>query len=201
MMPKQQIPDHLEGVTEEQPPGHSDKLEAIQKLAEEMRDLEFKNQDLKEQQESNNKRIQKIKFETLPEALTEVGMDKVGIPASGNLPACDLVLKPYYKANISADWDVDRRNRAFNWLISEGNGDLIKHTIVIEFGLREEQEARDVAQLLKSENISYTVSMMVPWNTLTSFVKEEIEDHGRIPPLDLLGATIGQIVEFKKRKA
>jgi hypothetical protein len=47
--------------------------------------------------------------------------------------------------------------------------------------------------------VSYSSKLSVPWNTLTAFVKEQVEK-GAVLPLDILGATVGRVVKLKARK-
>ena len=58
----------------------------------------------------------------------------------------------------------------------------------------------EVPAIYTGVSASTGLELTVPWNTLTSYVREQVEgDH---PPLDLeiLGATAGQVVKIKKRK-
>ena len=53
---------------------------------------------------------------------------------------------------------------------------------------------------MKKEKIEYSNKFGVPWNTLTAFVKEQIEEKKVTPPLELLGATVGRVVQVVKQK-
>src|ERR1700693_6179085 len=90
----------------------AEKREAIMAKAAELRDRRARVSDLEEQIKAENKLINEIKHKTLPDLMTEAGMDRMGVPAVGNMSAYDLVLKPYYHAVISAEWDVVRQEAA-----------------------------------------------------------------------------------------
>lgn len=134
----------------------------------------------------------------LPDLFDKVGVDHVGV--SDDSGKYDAILKPYYRANISADWPDDQRSEAFKWLDDNGHGDLIRSVITIELGRGDVKLAKAVGNYLDKRGIPYQQRLGVPWQTLTAFLKEQIEDVGTIPPLDILGATVGKIVILKDRK-
>jgi hypothetical protein len=137
--------------------------------------------------------------------MSKVGQDRIGLEAHG----VDLVKEAYYHANIAADWPEEKRQIAFDWLVSSGNEDLIKTTFTMQFP----RKMFDVAVWLKKqvaklkfpgkgkeiEMPEAVVTLGVPWNTLTAFVKEQIEKGAELP-LETLGATVGWIVKVKQRK-
>lgn len=147
------------------------------------------------------KRQKAIKFTELPDLMKEIGQDKVGLPSWN----CDVLLEAYYHANISADWDSDRREVAFAHLDSVGGGDIIKTQLSLSAGRGEYDKMQRVAarvrQMLAEEDLSaeMTMDLSVPWNTLTAFVKEQVRA-GTVIDLEKLGATVGSTVKIKKRK-
>jgi len=151
----------------------------------------------------------KISHEDLPRKMQELGQDNIGLPSQG----VDLRLEPYYHANIAASWEAERKDAAFRYLEDSGNGDLIKTNLVISFPRRAKHKADwllgvidRVKQLIESEGGEVhdvpvpSVEMTVPWNTLTAFVREQVES-GEPIDLDVLGATVGSVVKIKKRKS
>lgn len=138
----------------------------------------------------------------IPEYADSIGQDVIGLPDDN----ADVTIQTWYKAGIPAADPADkelteRRRRAFSWLVEEGHGDLIKTTIEISFGRKEVKEARKLMDELEKRGFTASSKMGVHWRTLTSFVKEQIEDEDANPvPMDLLGATLGRIAKLKKRK-
>lgn len=177
-----------------------DKLELVREQLRRSRDTELEMSDLatrlKVKSEEQNKRV----FEELPALFQEIGIDRLGIEADGNLPAYDAALSPYYKASISGEWPPERQDAAFDWLEKEGHGDLVKNMFVVQLGRGDEKKALRLRALLEKAGFEFENKRAVPWNTLTSFVKEQVEKHNTTPPLDLLGATVGKIVKLKPRK-
>lgn len=161
----------------------------------------------------------------LPDLFAQMGLDRFGLPDVGEFGA-DVILSPYYKASIPADWPENQKKVAFDHLEEIGGGDLIKVEVKFLLGKGESELARRIADLVESfaaENeVSVppaAISQGVPWNSLTSFVKERhgkeqgeeflgrvlaAMEEGAEPPVsmdkDKLNATIGQVVKVKERK-
>lgn len=177
-------------------------------------------QRLEQQLEERKDRRRVLVEKELPDYLTRVGQDSVGLPEFG----VDLVLENYYHANIASDWEPERRQAAFDWLEENGDGDMIKTEFTILFPKFMLPVARWLQTHVKtlrpkmtvSEEIGSgkkkrktqvekqveipeaTVGLTVPWNTLTAWAKRKIEA-GETLPLDVLGVTTGRIVKIKER--
>lgn len=151
--------------------------------------------------------LNEIKHKKLPDLLAEAGTDRLGIPEM----ELDAVAKDYYHANIAADWTDERREAAFAFLEREKAGDLIKVVVSVSFGRREWARALAFAERVRKAGFEPRIDKGVPWATLTAYVREQwpkwqqrwTRGDKRLPPvdkvLDLLGATVGRIVELKKR--
>ena len=138
----------------------------------------------------------------LPEYMDEIGQDRVGLEKFN----VDLEMADYYHANIAADWEPEKREKAFKWLEDNGHGDMIKTIVTIQFSRRLLNHAKAVVEKLSKMKIKGfgavpepEIGMAVPWNTLTAFVREQTEKSVALP-LDTLGATVGRIVKIKARK-
>lgn len=141
-----------------------------------------------------------LRHETLPNMFMEAGIDQLGLPPEGNMPGYDCNLGAYYHANIAADWPADKRKEAFDFIDKRGDGDLIKTEITILIPRDERKKAKKVESALKKLKVNYTVDLSIPWSTLTAYVKEQIEKHDAILPLDTLGAQVGSVVKLTQRK-
>jgi hypothetical protein len=181
-------------------PAAPDKLDAIRDVARQLRDKEKEILDLDERLKATKAEVLDLKHKKLVDLMQEAGVDKIGLPAEGNYPPSDAVLSPYYHAVIAANWEPERRQAAFNWLESEGHGDLVKTVVTVAFGRDERQRAREITQYLELMGVQHSVQLDVPWNTLTAFVREQVEKYHRVPPLETIGATVGQVVKLKPRK-
>lgn len=175
---------------------NEDKLEALRQVVREHRDITAHLEYLEAEVKAARKKKWEIEFKKLPDMFHEAGVDKVGLAAEGNHPAYDAVLAPYYHANIPAN----QKSEAFQWLEEEGHGDIIKTVIKVELGRGDRAIATAVEAVLEKMNVDYSSDLGVPWNTLTAWLKEQIEKHNKVPPLSLIGATVGNIVKLKERK-
>ena len=96
--------------------------------------------------------------------------------------------------------DAPEAGEAFAWLSEHGHGDIIRRTYTVSFGKGEEQLALDFEKVLNESETPYSASYGVPWNSLTAWLKEQIEKFKIVPPLHLFGATVGKVVDIKARK-
>lgn len=161
----------------------------------------------------------------LPDIFAEMGIDRFGLPDVGEFGA-DVVLSPYFKASIPAEWPEDRKKVAFDHLEELGGGDLIKVEVKFLLGKGESELARQlvdaVGQWAEHAEVSVpepSIGQGVPWNSLTSFVKERhgkekseeflalvqkaAEEEAPAPVsmnTEKLNATIGMVVKVKERK-
>lgn len=176
-------------------------LERVRAQLRLSRDKSREKEDLEARLKTVNEEINTISQKTLPDLFVEVGIDKLGLPAEGNLPAYDAALVPYYHANISADWPPEKQEEAFAYLAKEPGGeDMIKTVITIALGRGDRKTAAKVEKALDKLKVPYNRTLGVPWNTLTAWVREQVEKHKHTPSLDLLGATVGRVVKLKPRK-
>lgn len=177
-----------------------DKLDKLRAAVREVRDLRRDEQDLTERLAQVKAQINEREGKTLPDLFTEAKVDHIGLEAEGNLPAYDAEMKPYYHANISAEWPMEQQQKGFDWLDENKFGDLIKSMYVVMVPRGARAKALEVEEALEKLGVEYEVKLGVPWNTLTAWLKERVEKFKSTPPLDLLGATVGKVVKLKERK-
>lgn len=175
------------------------KLEILRDKAAEVRDLEHKIADLEQQLKEAKARLQSLCRVELPDLMTEVGTDHIGIPANGNMAAYDAVLRPFYKANIAASWPADKQQAAFNWLVDNGFGDLIKTEVDVSFPREQHAKAKKLFAMLKTKGFKPEFLQRVHHGVLTAWLQEQIEQ-GNLPPLDVIGGEVGRIVTLKQRR-
>ena len=175
-------------------------LQAIRDAGAQLRDAEREKADIEERLRETNQKIQELQFKKLPDLMHEAGIDRLGLPAHGNLPACDAKLQPFYRANIAADWPPEKRQEAFNWLEDHGHGDLLKVSVTVQFGRGDLDKARELEGKLAAMGMQPSIGMSVPWTTLTAWLKEQVEKYHSTPPLETIGGTVGSIVKLIARK-
>jgi hypothetical protein len=189
----------LAAIQSNKAPPSRDKLEEIVAIADLARQTELEIADLKERLAIKQKELSALLFEELPNLMDQAGVNPIGIPARGNQPSRLLELQPYYHANIAASWPQPKREAAFNALIDAGHEDLIKTEITITLTKGEHDKANKIVRLVKDQFGAETdISESVAWGTLTAWLKEQIQGGHPLPPLDVIGATVGRKVFIKK---
>lgn len=181
-----------------------DKLDKIRALVREARDLDKEIDGLEEMLKEKKAELLALTQKKLPDAFVENGVSRLDLAAEGNMPAYDAELRPYYHANILADWPPDQREAGFGWLESKKHGDLIKNVVTVEIprGKGAAALSKKVTGALKKLRVPYGVEKAVPWNTLTALVRELTESGKPLGDKDreAIGATVGTVVKLKQRK-
>lgn len=180
-------------------PPAEDKLDKVRDGVRRMRDLRARRADLEEQVAETGRLLYELEFSELPSLFDEARVTNIGLEPEGNQPGVVAKVAPYYKANIAADWSEEKKSAAFEWLDKNGHGGLIKTIISVELPRGSRGLAKQVKSALKKLRVPYTENPGVPWNTLTAFVREQIEG-GNTVPLDTLGATVGRVVKITEAK-
>jgi hypothetical protein len=91
--------------------------------------------------------IYELQHKKIPEVSAEIGMDRVGLPDLN----VDVVVAPYYKANISSSWDEDRRQAAFDYLTEIEVGDIIRTEVSYSLG----PESMELAEAIHTAVVEY----------------------------------------------
>jgi hypothetical protein len=209
-MDQQPSPELLAAAEAETP--REDRLDVIRAKVARVRDLRLQVQDLQEQVTAANKEINDLQFRDLPDLFSIARIRVIGLEASGNLPAYDAAVKPFYKAGISAEWEDHRREEGFAVLQDLGGEGLIKSVVTIELdrgdidklALLTSQLDQIFAAYDELQSVSYKVGMAVHWGTLTKWLRERYEAKPKreLTPgqLEKIGGTATVIVEVKPRK-
>lgn len=162
-----------------------DKCRELGRLKDEIYELEKRLSELKDDHND-------LAMRELPAMFDSLGIDIVG-DASNQL---DYVLKPYYKANLPKE----NPEPGLEWLDKNGHSDLIKCRVTVEFPKGLVQDARELANDIRERfNLGVKVDEGVHHMTLTSFVRNSVES-GDDLPLEILGATVGNIVTVKEKR-
>jgi hypothetical protein len=183
-------------------PPPADKLDKLKRKIVELRDLETQKASLEERGKQIGGQIYELKTSELVSLFDEAGVDNVGIPEEGNLPAYNVEVGWHYKANIgsAAEPKVDDYEGAIAYL-RKNQPDLLKTTYSVSFGMNEGKRQKEFEALLKKNKFDYSSNFGVPWAALTAWVKEQVGVHKKSLPLKLLGATVERTAQLIKPKA
>ena len=170
-----------------------DRTENIKSLANQVKKLRDLEDEVKADEQAlkdKEKEIERISGEVIPTLLSEMGLSSLKL-ADGS--AVDV--KPYYSANIS----IKNREAAYNWLRSNGLGDIIKNEITVSFGKNEDNKAAEYANLAKGQGYQPTQKLKVEPMTLKALVRERIEA-GKEMPTEIFGVFSENKTTIKRNK-
>lgn len=177
-----------------------DRLTKLRHLVAQARDKELEIAALEERLKQLTSELQTLQMETLPDNFDVLGISSITLEAEGNLPAFVASMKPFYRANIAANWPEAKRAEAFEVLTNAGGGDLIKSVVMIAFPKERRDEASALVEELRKRKFAAQCQESVSWQTLTAWLKEIVESGDTIPPLEPLGATVGRKVSLKEKR-
>jgi len=178
----------------------SDRLEVLRDRARRACELKLLAGDLEERRKAANRELEDLQRRELPDLFLELGLTKLSLEPQGNQPGFDVVCKPYYKANIVAEWPEQRRAEGFEFLVAQEAGDLIKHVVTVELDRGESVRLHTLVTLLEGAGYKFRVARRAEWTTLTAWLREQVEKHGReysSGDLEKIGGTVGRVVEVK----
>jgi hypothetical protein len=170
-----------------------DRTENIKSLADQvktLRDLEDQVKTDEELLKDKKKELERLSGEVIPTLLSEMGISSLKL-ADGS--AVDV--KPYYAANIS----LKNRESAYNWLRSNGLGDIIKNEITVSFGRDEDNKATTYVNLAKGQGYQPTQKLKVEPMTLKALVRERIEN-GKDMPTDIFNVFVGNRTKLTRKQ-
>ena len=170
-----------------------DRTENIKSLANQVKKLRDLEDEVKAEEQSlkdKEKEIERISGDVIPTLLSEMGLSSLKL-ADGS--AIDV--KPYYSANIS----IKNQEAAYNWLRSNGLGDIIKNNITVSFGRNEDNKAAEYANLARGQGFEPTQKLKVEPMTLKALVRERIENN-RDMPMDIFNVFVGNRTKITRKQ-
>lgn len=169
-----------------------DRLEKVRNKIRRLRELEFDNQRLTEQIETNRAEIRGLKERELVEEFDAVGVNKLGVNAEGNYPPYDVELVEYFHARIPDE----NQEQAYAWLRKGKNEDLIQTKFTISYGRGEAKLTERFKRSLDKAGVEYEMKESVPWNTFEAFLRREFKRKPLTAKvMEMLGATSGRVAK------
>jgi|TARA_X000001382_G_scaffold119748_1_gene100815 hypothetical protein len=166
------------------------RLSNVSDLASKIIQMENKVSFLEEELKSSKKQLLELTDQDLPAAMEEINMESFTL-SDGS----EVKVVPTYGGTIRAD----DRPQAHQWLRDNGYGDIVKNTISANFGMGEDNLAKDFYQSALDRGFQVDKKEAVHPMTLKSFVKEMTENGSEFPS-DLFGAFIGKKAKIVKGK-
>ena len=169
------------------------KTDNIQSLADQVEALQGLEEDIKRSEE-NIKKLKKksehISGEVIPTMMSEMGLSFLKLSDGSSLEV---------KTNYSASITQANKEKAFNWLRENNLGDIIKNEISVSFGLDEDNNAADYAELAKGQGFQPQQKLKVEPMTLKALVRERIEA-GQEMPTEIFGVFSENKTTIKRNK-
>lgn len=125
-------------------------------------------------------RKRKVNEEDIPMLMEEMGMDSVTVDGH------KVTIRPFVHARIAED----KRDEAFAFLRSIGEGDIIKNDITVSFKQGQDNQAGAVLDDLRGQGLEPVQKTHVHPSTLKSWVKGRIES-GQDLDFDTFGVFVG----------
>jgi len=165
-------------------------LTSVAALARTIRDKEANISDLEQTLKEEKKALLKLTDEEMPSMLAEIGMASFALDDGSTVE-----VKQTYGASIL----VSKRPEAYDWLRDHGHDDIIKNTVLCQFGRGEDEQAGAFAAFAQTQGFIPEQKTEVHPQTLRAFVKERCEA-GEEFPMELFGAWVGQRAVIKRSK-
>tara|TARA_R110000822_G_scaffold121420_1_gene255185 strand:+ start:136 stop:717 length:582 start_codon:yes stop_codon:yes gene_type:complete len=165
-------------------------LSSVAGLARLIRDTEATVEKLEESLKTCKKDLQKLTDEEMPAMLAEMGISSFSLDDGSTVQ-----VKQTYGASIL----VKNRPDAYNWLRDKGYDDIIKNTVVCQFGRGEDDRASSFSAFAEQQGFIPEQKTEVHPQTLRAFVKERCEA-GEDFPMELFGAWVGQRAVINRGK-
>ena len=165
-------------------------LTSVAALARQIRDKEERISSLEKELKDEKKSLLKLTDEDMPAMLAEIGISSFSVDDGSQVE-----VKQTYGASIL----VDNRPKAYEWLRDHGYDDIIKNTVLCQFGRGEDDLASSFAAFAQQQGYVPEQKTEIHPQTLRAFVKERVEE-GDDFPMELFGAWVGQRAVIKKGK-
>ena len=125
----------------------------------------------------------------IPQMMKEMNITKLKLKDGASIEVSN-----FYSAKII----LEKQEEAFNWLRSNGLGDIIKNDVTVTFGRGEDNKAMAYATLAKGQGYEPVQKIGVHPQTLKAVVRERTES-GKDMPADLFNTFVGNQTKITKR--
>jgi len=151
--------------------------DSCKKLLETQKKIEATEEELKKLKDVETT----LSEQTIPNLMQQAGVELIKLEGG-----ISVEVKPFYSARIPAS----KSEEAFQWLRDNGHGDLIKNQVSLEFGMKQDNEAKSIVEELKSKGLPVKQKTTVHPSSLRGFVREQIQDLGKDVPAELFGTYV-----------
>ena len=151
--------------------------DSCKKLLETQKKIEVTEEELKKLKDVETT----LSEQTIPNLMQQAGVELIKLEGG-----ISVEVKPFYSARIPSS----KSEEAFAWLRDNGHGDLIKNQVSLEFGMKQDNEAKSLIEELKAKGLPVKQKTTVHPSSLRGFVREQIQDLGKDVPAELFGTYV-----------
>ena len=162
----------IEFWNEEQIEAPASAKDRLLKLVEEAQEITGDVKRIEDELELKKERFVDIVRVLIPDLMDELQMSEIKFEDKTKVTVGKKV-----KANISKA----NEKQAFDWLVENKFGGLIKSSVSAEFSRDEIEQAREIVEELREREVDATLKEAVHNATLTSFVAERLEAGETLP--------------------
>ena len=168
----------------------SNNLKLLSNEVQKMESISTEIQDMEDKLKKRKKDLDLISGEIIPTMMSEMGLSQLKL-----MDGSQIDVKPFYNATITQA----NKEAAYNWLRTNGLGDIIKNEVIVSFGRGEDNKAADYAELAKGQGLQTTQKLKVEPMTLKALVRERIEA-GKPMPTEIFSVFVGNKTTIKRKK-
>ena len=168
----------------------SENLKLLSNEVQKMESLVSEIEGIEDKLKQRKKDLELLSSEIIPTMMSEMGLSQLKL-----MDGSQIDVKPFYNATITQA----NKESAYNWLRSNGLGDIIKNEVVVSFGRGEDNKAAEYAELAKGQGLQPTQNLKVEPMTLKALVRERIEA-GKPMPAEIFSVFVGNKTTIKRKK-
>ena len=168
----------------------SNNLKLLSNEVQKMESISTEIQDMEDKLKKRKKDLDLISGEIIPTMMSEMGLSQLKL-----MDGSQIDVKPFYNATITQA----NKEAAYNWLRTNGLGDIIKNEVIVSCGRGEDNKAADYAELAKGQGLQPTQKLKVEPMTLKALVRERIEA-GKPMPTEIFSVFVGNKTTIKRKK-
>lgn len=165
-------------------------LGEVQSLARILVDYDNDIEAAEEKLKALKENARRVREESLPNAMAEVGLDKVVLQSGEEIKV---------KRDVYVAIPSEQKPKAYAWLEANGHGALIKTEVAVAFGKEQREAALEFQRDCEQRGLEAEVAVTVHAGTLKAFLREQLENAKPVP-LDLFGARPVSIATVKLPK-
>ena len=154
-----------------------------------LRNLEDQVKASEEHTKALKEKARELSQVVIPQMMKEMNITKLKLKDGASIEVSN-----FYSAKII----LEKQEQAFNWLRSNGLGDIIKNDVTVTFGRGEDNKAMAYATLAKGQGYEPVQKIGVHPQTLKAVVRERTES-GQDLPADLFNTFVGNQTKITKR--